>query len=92
MPSASGFVWDVAGMADPDAGHAFCGVGYTNDGVIIDTWGYLGLLTWAAISKYCTIYTALGADSIDLATQKSPAGFNWTQLVSDLQSMGAVEQ
>jgi hypothetical protein len=92
MPSANGFVWDVAGMADPEAGHAFCGVGYNSDGVIIDSWGYLGLFTWSAIAKYATVYTALGPDSIDLATQKSPAGFNYTQLVSDLQSMGAVEQ
>jgi hypothetical protein len=92
MPDASGFTWDVAGMADPDAGHAFCGVGYNSTGVIIDTWGMLGTMTWAAVAKYGSVYTALGVDAIDVGSQKSPAGFNWTQLVSDLQSMGAVEQ
>ena len=98
MPSENGFIWDVAGMADPEAGHAFAGfgydpiAGYNSEGVIIDTWGLFGTITWAAIAKYGTVYTGLGADAIDKATQKAPNGANWTQLVSDLQSMGAVEQ
>ena len=92
MPSANGFLWDVAGMADPDAGHAFCGVGYNADGVIVDTWGMLGLMTWAAIAKYGSVYAVLGQDAINRGSMLAPNGFNWTQLVSDFQSMGAVEQ
>ena len=79
-------------MADPEAGHAFCGVGYNSAGVIIDTWGMLGLMTWAAIAKYGSVYAVLGQDAINRGSLLAPNGFNWTQLVSDFQSMGAVEQ
>ena len=49
-----GFVWDVAGPANPDNGHCFVGVGYTDIGVVIDSWGMLGTITWAAIAAYAT--------------------------------------
>jgi hypothetical protein len=94
MPSKSGFVWDVAGPPNPENGHAFMSMAYrpkdyTADGILIDTWGMLGLLTWAAIAKYCAVYTVLADDIIDVATQVSSGGVNWTQLLSDMQSMGA---
>ena len=92
MPSSSGFIWDVAGPENQESGHAFCGVGYNPQGIIIDTWGMLGIMTWAAVAKYPNTYTVLGSDIVDKITQKAPNGFNWTQLVSDLQSMGADEQ
>ena len=92
MPSGSGFIWDVAGPENQDNGHAFCGVGYNPQGIIIDTWGMLGIMTWKAVAKYPSVYTVLGTDIVDKITQKAPNGFNWTQLVSDLQSMGADEQ
>ena len=91
MPSDNGFVWDVAGASDPANGHAFCGVGYDQTGVKIDTWGYLGRLTWAAISEYCTVYTVLGEDIINKITKLSPSGFNLTQLISDLESLGPIQ-
>lgn len=90
MPSASGFIWGVAGPPDQSNGHAFCGLGYTGAGVTIDSWGMFGTLTWDAIAKYCDVYAVLGADILDQATQKAPNGFNWTQLLSDLQSIGPV--
>ena len=34
-------------------------------------------------------YTVLGLDIIDKATNLAPAGANWTQLLSDLESVGA---
>jgi hypothetical protein len=94
MPSAPGFIWDVEGNADPENGHAFCGLGYTAQGVIIDTWGMLGIITWAAIAKYATaglageLYTVLGADAIIKATAKAPNGFDVSQLTSDFGSFG----
>lgn len=90
MPSISGFVWDVAGDPDPDNGHCFVGLDYTDQGVVIDSWGMLGTITWAAIAKYASIplggelYTVFGPDAINTATLKAPNGFNGAQLTSDL--------
>lgn len=94
MPSASGFVWDVAGAPDPQNGHCVVGVGYTAAGITIDTWGMTGLMTNAAVAKYPTqaaggeLYTVVSVDGISKATDKAPAGFDWSQLVADFDSMG----
>lgn len=93
-PSASGFTWDVAGPPDPQNGHCVVGVGYSSKGVKIATWGMLGTLTDAAIAKYATkagegeLYTVVSQDSLIKATQKAPAGFDWSQLIADFDSMG----
>ena len=93
MPGASGFVWDVAGGANPNYGHCFVGVGYNAQGVQIDSWGMIGTITWGAINKYCRpspggeLYTILGPDSISKATAKNAAGFDATQLLADLQAI-----
>jgi hypothetical protein len=93
-PNASGFVWDAAGAPDPNNGHCVVGVGYTAEGVTIDTWGMTGLMTDAAIAKYATpkvhgdVYTVLSQDAISKATQKAPNGFDWSQLIADFDSMG----
>jgi hypothetical protein len=97
-PSTSGFVWDVAGPSDPNNGHCVAGVGYTPQGIAIDSWGLLGVMTDAAIAQYCTatwggeLYTVLSQDSINQATQKAPAGFDWSQLIADFDSMGGSVQ
>ena len=96
----NGFTWDAAGPGDPMAGHCFIGAGHTPQGVIIDTWGLTGTLTWAAVRQYAAtrqygseapggeLYSVLSEDIIDKASQLSPAGFNWSQLLSDMQSIG----
>lgn len=94
MPEGSGFVWDVAGDADPDNGHCFVGVGYNSGGIVIDTWGMFGVITDQAIQKYATtagsgeLYTVVSLDGIAKATQKAPNGFDWEQLTADFDSMG----
>jgi hypothetical protein len=94
MPSSSGFVWDAAGPPNPDNGHCVAGVGYTAKGVTIGSWGMLGLITDAAIAKYAVraahgeLYTVVSQDGINKATNKAPAGFDWSQLVADFDSMG----
>lgn len=94
MPSASGFTWNAAGPSDPDNGHCVAGVAYNSHGVVIDTWGMTGTITDAAIAKYATrgangeLYTVVSQDGINKATQKAPAGFDWSQLVADFDSMG----
>ncbi len=93
-PSSSGFVWDVAGPPDPENGHCVAGVGYNSKGVVFDTWGMTGLMTDKAIAKYATqaahgeLYTVVSQDGIDKASQKAPAGFDWSQLIADFDSMG----
>ena len=94
MPNAPGFTWDVAGPPDPNNGHCIVGVGYANKGVKICTWGMLGTLTDAAITKYATktgegeLYTVVSQDAINKAAAKAPNGFDWSQLVADFDSMG----
>jgi len=94
FPSAPGFVWNVAGPSVPANGHCVVGVGYTPKGVTICTWGMLGLMTDAAIAKYATtagageLYTVVSHDALERATQKAPAGFDWSQLIADFDSMG----
>ncbi len=93
MPGSSGFVWNVAGNADPENGHCFAGVAYDELGVQIDTWGMIGTITWPAIAEYCStalqgeLYAVLGPDAIDKATAKAPNGFDTSQLLADLDSM-----
>ena len=94
FPSSQGFVWDVAGDPDPQNGHCICGIGYQSNGVNIATWGLDGLLTDAAIAKYVPtsaggeMYTILSQDSINKAKQTVRSGFNFSQLLADIESIG----
>jgi hypothetical protein len=71
----------VAGSPDPNNGHGVAGVGYTSEGVIIDTWGMTGLMTDAAIAQYAMqaaggeLYTAISRDGLNKATQPVNADF-----------------
>jgi hypothetical protein len=91
-PSGPGFVWDVADDPNPDNGHAFCGYGYGPTGVFINSWGMHGTLTWAALAKYAIqanggdLATVFSVDAINAATQKAPNGFDFSQLMADLQA------
>jgi len=94
FPSAPGFVWDVAGDADPQNGHCFGAVGATPAGLKISTWGMLGMITPAATAKYATtagsgeLYAVLSQEVLQRATDKSPSGVDWEHLVADVNAMG----
>jgi hypothetical protein len=94
QPQDDGFIWDVAGRANPNNGHAYPGIGYDEKGVYISTWGMVGLMTWDAVKAYATqgaqgeIHTVLSPDSLIRATKKTPHGFDWSQLVADFDSAG----
>jgi hypothetical protein len=94
MPQAPGFVWDVAGPPVPENGHCIVGVGYNQHGVIIDTWGMLGTLTWAAAAKYMVrpaggeAYTLVSQEQLAKAQAKAPNGLDWAALMADFQAMG----
>ena len=94
FPSADNFVWDVAGNPDPSNGHCIVGVAADSKGVIIDTWGMFGYITWAAIAKYCApnsgeLHVMITPDQINKASQKAPNGFDWPTLIADANAMGA---
>lgn len=93
FPSGDGFVWDD-GVPNPQNGHAVMGCGYDARGVLIDTWGMLGILTWKAIANLCTpaaggmLTVMLTPDQLSKGQQKAPNGVAWTDLVADFDSMG----
>jgi hypothetical protein len=94
LPSSNGFVWDVAGPADPSNGHCTAILDYGPQGVVIDTWGMWGTVTWAAVAAYCTaaagglVYIMLTPDQVAAATLKAPNGLDWPQLVADFPALG----
>ena len=99
FPSASGFVWDVAGAPDQSNGHCVQVIDYDSRGLVIATWGLWGWITWAAAAKYLTkanygeCYLHLNPDQIAKAAVKAPNGFAWTDLIADFDSMsGTVPQ
>ncbi len=91
MPEADGFVWDAAGDGNQDNGHAFLSYDFNATGLLIDSWGMLGTMTWAAVNKYINaqqggaMYAILTQDSVREATQLAPSGFNFAELQADLQ-------
>jgi hypothetical protein len=94
-PSQNGFVWDVAGPADPNNGHCVVSPGsYNENGIIIDTWGMLGFLTDKAIATYGAqsdggeMYTVITKEILNAATQKAPSGVDWARLVADFDAIG----
>jgi len=93
FPSASDFVWDVAGDPDPGNGHCFVGTAYDATGVIIDSWGMSGTVTETAVAKYAArgaggqLFAMFSQESIDRATAKAPNGFDFTTLQSDFSAM-----
>jgi hypothetical protein len=95
MPSASGFIWDVAGDPDQNNGHCFVAVGYDASGNLkILTWGMSGSITPAAVAKYAAanaggeLYAVISQETVNSATQLAPNGLNWAALVADFNDMG----
>lgn len=91
IPQKSGFIWDVAGPTNPDNGHAFPGFAYDKQGMMISTWGMLGVVTWAALAQYGShtdhgeLYVAVSLDLLIRASQKAPNGFDMEHLLGDIR-------
>lgn len=96
MPSKSGFTWDVVGAANPDQGHCIMAYGYNSKGILIDTWGMRGVMTWTALAKYAVpksggeAYTTVSQLMLNKAKAKSASGMAWTTLISDFKSLGGI--
>jgi len=99
MPSQSGFVWDVtAGTADANNGHCIGSCGYnpkaivavaaTAEGLLVMTWGMLGLVTWAAVAAWFAPAQGGGMAvrvSMDWVNKKSgtaPSGLNAAAMIT----------
>lgn len=90
-PSRNGFIWDVAGAPNPNNGHCVVGIGYNSKGVLIDTWGLIGTITWRAMARYFDgdageAHVVFTNDQLNQASQKAPNGFSLVQLVTYLKS------
>ena len=89
----SGFRWDAGGAPDRNAGHEILGYGYNINGVLVDTWGMFGTLTWKGLAEFAAeatggdILCPLSADWIEKASGLAPSGLNFTQLQADLASL-----
>lgn len=90
----SGFVWDV-GTPNPSNGHCVAGVGFDDRGIQISTWGMVGTMTYPALARNVgnrasggELYAVISQDAIAKASQKSPGGFSWAQLVADFDAIG----
>jgi hypothetical protein len=86
-----GFVWDVTpSPGGSDLGHCTAWFDYDEVGVIVNSWGLFGRITWAAIEKYWAkstggeIYAVFSPDWLNKATQTAPSGLNASQLAADV--------
>ena len=95
MPSASGFVWDVAGEPNPENGHCVIGADLTSDGIKIATWGMEGIISYAAVEKYASnasggqLFSLLTPDIVTRISHKSPNQFDLPTLDQFLRKAAA---
>jgi hypothetical protein len=92
--SGNGFVWDVGSPPDPNDGHCVVGLGGDDSGITIDSWGFLGKITYAAIAQFCAeaaggnLFVVLTQEAVNRAQKKAPNGFDWAGLVADFDGLG----
>ena len=90
----SGFTWDVGSPPNPEDGHCVAGIGANPNGILVDTWGLTGTITWAAIKQFCAesaggnLFAILTQDAINSASAKAPSGFDFAALVADFNQLG----
>lgn len=93
FPSANGFVWGT-GTPDPNNGHCIVGVGASPQGILINSWGLIGTLTYAAIAELCSdanggqVFAVVSPEWVNKMKGDSPSGLDWAQLVADFDALG----
>lgn len=93
-----GGTWDVAGVSDPNNGHAVLGCSGASSGpgagIWVDTWGERVRITPAAIAAYAgsknggELWSVITKDILDRATDKAPNGLAWADLVAAFDAKG----
>ncbi|MGA3308688.1 MAG: hypothetical protein ABSD08_08740 [Xanthobacteraceae bacterium] len=84
--SEHGQLWDVVAGAPVEGGHYVPLVGRSADGLDIVTWGAIQVMTEAFLKKYCDEAIAYVSQEC-LVDQKSPEGFAYADLISDLAAL-----
>lgn len=94
MPSGSGFVW-TPGTPDPEQGHCVVGVGASDEGIQVDSWGFIGTITYDAIAELCVesaggaLYALITKEQIAAGKELAPTGLDWAQLEADFAAAGS---
>jgi hypothetical protein len=85
--TATGAPWDVVVGAAVEGGHYVPLVGRRADGLLaVVSWGALQPMTEAFLARYCDEAVAYVSTEC-LVNQKSPEGFDYAQLTSDLAAL-----
>ena len=86
-----GFIWDVTPRpGSEEMGHCTAWFDYDAVGVIVNSWGLFGRITWAAIDKYWgksaggEIYAVFSPDWLGKATKTAPSGLDAARLAADV--------
>ena len=83
----SGEAWDVVPNSPIAGGHYVSLVGRRGDGlVVVVTWGAIQVMTEAFLQEYCDEAIAYVSREC-LVDQKSPEGFSYADLMSDLDAL-----
>jgi len=74
--------------------NCFVGLGYNDVGIIIDTWGIIGTITWAAVEEYCAnsvggeLWTCISKDAIASGLAEETYGLNWSKMEAEFAALG----
>ena len=84
--SERGEAWSVVAGAPVEGGHYVPLVGRRADGLHVVSWGVDQVMTQAFLGQYCD--EAIAYVSVEcLVAQKSPEGFSYADLISDLAAL-----
>jgi len=92
FPSNNGVIWDT-GTPNPNQGHCIVGIGANDEGVVVDSWGLLGILTYGAIAELCSeanggmVFAVISKDWVSQMTGETPNGLTWAQLAVDFPAL-----
>jgi hypothetical protein len=81
-----GEVWDVVPNSPIEGGHYVSPVGRRAAGLVVVTWGAIQVMTEAFLQAYCDEAIACVSREC-LIDQKSPEGFSYADLMSDLDAL-----
>ena len=84
--SEGGQAWDVVAGSPVQGGHYVPLVGRRADGLHVITWGAIQVMTEAFLEQYCDEAMAYVSQEC-LVQQKSPEGFAYADLISDLAAL-----
>jgi hypothetical protein len=89
-----GYTWDVGSPPNPSDGHCVAGLGGSDAGLKINSWGFLGTITPAAIAQFCAstnggnLFAILTKEAINQASQKAPNAFDYAAMLTFLDQFG----